>query len=224
MKCVGGIWLPDQESHLVHWMLRDQHARYVNGRLTYQYHKLEAAMRWCRNFRVAVDVGAHVGLWSMHLVKSFRCVHAFEPVSEHRECFHANIPEFESLNLYNGLHACALGDREGMVSIHTAPTSSGDSWVDGDGDIPMVCLDSLCLQDVDFIKIDVEGYELQVVQGAVETIKRCRPCMVVEQKQKNLKAHFGVTGTPAVDLLRDLGAHLREMISGDYILSFDEAG
>jgi FkbM family methyltransferase len=118
------------------------------------------------------------------------------------------------------LHPCALGEMESMVSIYTAPTSSGDSWVDGVGDIPMKRLDDFGLQDVDFIKLDCEGFELFALRGGEEMLKRCRPCVIVEQKPGRAQK-FGLRETEAVDYLRGLGAHLRTVISGDYVVSWD---
>ena len=84
----------------------------------------------------------------------------------------------------------------------------------------MVTLDSFDLQDVDFIKLDCEGYELFALRGAEETLKRCRPCVIVEQKP-NRAQRFGLPQTGAVDYLQSLGAKLRAKMAGDYILSFD---
>ncbi len=122
----------------------------------------------------------------------------------------------------SGVHlfSCALGDHEGAVSIRTNPTSSGDSVVNGDGDIPMRTLDSFGFEGVDFIKIDCEGYELFVIRGAEETIKRCKPIMVVEQKGHGMK-HFGIGKEDAVDLLKSWGMRpMRAPMSGDHILGW----
>lgn len=213
MKNIGGVWLPDHEEHLVGWMT--QRNQVVDGRLTYQYHKLEAALAWVKAWRTAVDVGAHCGLWSMHLVKRFERVHAFEPVAAHRECFEANVPQPNAL-----LYACALGETVGKVRIQTSAQSSGDSWVGGEGDIPLRRLDEYDLQDLDFVKLDCEGYELFALRGAEETLKRCRPCVIVEQKPGRAQK-FGLAETGAVDYLQGLGAVLRQAIAGDYILSWD---
>lgn len=221
-----GVWLPDGETHLTGWM--DKAGELVDGKGSYQIKKLRAALSYCNSFRTAVDIGAHCGLWSMQLDKHFYTVHAFEPVAAHRECFKKNMKTVELRDHdetmedseWLRLHACALGDHEGMVKITTAPTSSGDSRVDGDGEIPMHTLDSFNLHDVDFIKIDTEGYELFVIRGAEETIKRCRPIMVVEQKGHGMK-YFGFRQEEAVELLYSWGMRsLRPPMSGDWILGW----
>lgn len=206
-----GLWLPKGETHLIEWM--EKVNAVIDGKPTYQHHKLQAALKWVKQFRTAVDVGGHCGLWSMHLVKRFASVHAFEPVAAHRACFERNVSGAM-------LYPCALGEQERMVSIHTSAGSSGDSWVSGDGDIPMRRLDDFDLQDVDFIKLDCEGYELPALKGGEQTLIRCRPTIIVEQKPGRAQK-FGFDEIGAVDYLRGLGAHLRGVMSGDYILSWD---
>lgn len=217
---VGGVWLPQGETHLADLMRKI--GRTVDGKLTYQYNKLEQALKWVKDFRVAVDVGAHVGLWSMHLAKRFSMVHSYEPVAAHRECFLRNCADV-SENIH--LHACALGDKEGSVRIHTAPTSSGDSWVAGEGDIPLRLLDANLekhkVAHVDFIKIDCEGYELFVLRGAERTLRRDKPCIIVEQK-RNHGSRFQIGDTDALTYLKSLGARLRWDYSGDYVFSWDK--
>lgn len=200
------------------WM--EKKNQVVNGKLTYQYSKLEAALKWVRQWRTAVDVGAHCGLWSMHLVKQFNVLHAFEPIAMHRECWVKNVPESQKYPLTIRLHECALGERDGSVSMHWDPANTGDTYVTGEGNIPLAPLDALGLPDVDFIKLDCEGYELFALRGGEKTIKRCRPAIVVEQKPGRAQK-WGLKETEAVDYLRGLGAVLRAEIAGDFILSWD---
>jgi len=218
----GGWFLPDGEAHLPEWMRQTNDL--ADGRQRYQGKKQALALEWCKQFRVAVDVGAHVGLWSYYLAKQFREVHAFEPVAAHRECFLAN-----RIGGNVVLHDCALGETAGSVSMKTSPTSSGDTSVaehsmlakvGGPGDIAMRRLDEFDLQEVDFVKIDCEGYELFVLRGAEDTLKRCKPCVIVEQKPGHAQ-NFGLPETEAVAYLQSLGAVLRKEISGDFILSWD---
>lgn len=216
MKLVDGIWLPDGELHFPQWWNTPRNKEFINGKATYQIRKLREAMRWCKQFNNAVDVGAHVGLWSMHLAEKFDTVYAFEPMRVFRECFGRNVEQENTV-----LYPYSLGNCDADVAMVYDPADSGGTHVGGDGDVKMRTLDSFAFDDVGFIKIDCEGYELQVLQGAVETLKRCRPCVIVEQKPHKLLANFGVKGAPAVDFLRGMGAVLRKEMGGDYIMSFD---
>lgn len=215
MKQFQGWYLPASETHLTEWLSHPKNQVQLNGRLAYQGRKQMAALALCQQFRTAVDVGAHVGFWSYNLAKKFTKVMSFEPVVLHRLCFEANVSA-QNVTLFSR----ALGDRNAMVSMHTAPTSSGDTWVNGPGGIPMDKLDDYNFNDVDFIKLDCEGYELNVLRGAEETLKRCHPAVCVEQKPGKA-THFGLPTIGAVEYLQSLGAKLRKEISGDYFLSWD---
>jgi FkbM family methyltransferase len=210
-----GIWFPDGEKHLPEWMAKN--GELVDGKGTYQIKKWRACIPWIREWRVAVDVGAHVGLWTMQMAKRFENVIAFEPMEHIRACFLRNVTRMDRITLY----PLALGAEAGKVAMHYTPESSGNTHIIAGDSVEMKPLDDYGLEHVDFVKIDCEGAELGVVRGAEETIRRCRPCMIIEQKPHRLGPNFGLTGTPAVDLVRSWGAQLRKAIGGDYIVSWD---
>lgn len=212
MKKLHGWQFPDHELHLPQWMEHPKNQVVLNGRIAYQGRKQLAARQRCKKMRVAVDVGGHIGLWSFNLANWFETVHAFEPVAEHRECFVENVRDANVC-----LHALALGAEPGMVSMATEQGSSGNTTVAGAGDIEMVTLDSFGLREVDFIKIDVEGYEENVLKGARETISECKPVIIVEQK-RDMATRFGLQMLGAVEFLTDMGYKVAEEISGDYIM------
>jgi FkbM family methyltransferase len=204
MKNIRGVWLPDHEQHLLEFATHES--------WSYQKHKLDMAMGFVKNKGLAIDIGGHCGLWSKHLVNIFDEVVAFEPVAEHRECYIKNVKG----DNYT-LHPFALGEKEGSIKIHTTNGSSGDSWVDGEGDIPMKVLDDFNLSP-DFIKIDTEGFEYYILKGAIKTVTTHKPTIIVEQKP-NKGSNFGLDDTKAVELLRSWGYELQKAISGDYILT-----
>ncbi len=101
------------------------------------------------------------------------------------------------------VHDCALSDRDGRVSLSvpmdTRVDRSGCARI-GDLEAPgevmpltidARTLDSFGFDDVDFIKIDVEGHERNVLAGASETIRRCRPTLLVEIEQRHSDEPFG---------------------------------
>jgi FkbM family methyltransferase len=179
MKQVGNVWVPAHETHMAEWMKKRN--VWVDGKLTYQYHKLQAAMPFVKKHDCAVDVGAHVGFWSMHLAKQFKTLHSFEPVALHRDCYIRNVEMHAGVQL----HAKCLGDKPGSVAMHTTQGSSGDTWVD-----------------------------------AEETLRRCKPVVVVEQKH-TFANKYGVGAQDALPFLKGLGATLRKEWSGDFIFSWE---
>lgn len=218
MKQWRGIWFPPEEKHLIDWM--KQVNKVVNGKPAYQYHKYDTALKLCKQRRRAIDVGGNIGLWSMHMTNDFKVVEAFEPVSRYAAIFLKNAPDAF-------LHRVALGEQNGTVAmVKCTPDSCGDTrpWVEGDPldavvemSASLMTLDSYDFDEVDFIKIDCEGFELQVLRGALETIMRNKPVIIIEQKPGHGKS-FGYDDTAGVDYLRALGMKVHCVISGDYVM------
>lgn len=203
---------PDGETHLPKRMAK-RPVR-VDGRLTYQYALYMQGRARCDALRVAVDVGAHVGLFSYWMVRDFREVIAFEPVDAHRDCWLLNVP----VRATDRLHACALGATTGAVRMAAdQPTSSGGTYIAGPGPIPLRTLDSFQLTEVDLLKIDTEGYELEVLRGGVETLTRCHPVCIVEQRPQQVQ-RFKHGQTDAVRYLQRLGAHVTWTDQRDYVM------
>lgn len=206
MKQLNGIWLPDHEEHLKEYANKGPF-----GDWTYQKHKLDAGLKLCKKFDVAVDVGGHCGIWAKEMTKVFGHVHSFEPIKDHRDCYEKN-QKRENWTL----HPYALGACPGKASMKTRAGSSGDSWlVEGDS-VEVRTLDSFNLAP-DFLKIDTEGHELFVLKGAEKTLREHKPAIIVEQKPGHA-GRYGLKDTEAVTWLQGLGYKLAGEISGDYLL------
>jgi FkbM family methyltransferase len=144
--------------------------------------------------RIALDVGANKGVWTYALLQAGCRVHAFEP----------NPKMFGVLNRWAHdraqLHPIALSDTTGEAVLMIPKRVNGYSNQGaslspdtlGDEDFGSVTvetrrLDDCGIADVGFIKIDVEGFELQVLKGAAETLRRDRPNLIVEMEEKHTK-------------------------------------
>jgi FkbM family methyltransferase len=202
-KVVKGIHFPDQEKHLTTF---DEVVK--NG--TYQKEKIDACIKHCKQFRTAIDVGAHIGLWSRHLTDHFNEVHAFEPIKEHRELFEKNVEGNYKLYKY------ALGKKPDFIRMNLDPENTGHTHVDDEG-IPatLIDLDAFEIKNVDFIKIDTEGYELFVLEGGRGIIEENQPLICVEQKFSKY-----TEDKAAVKFLESLGYEVVEVIHRDYIMRF----
>jgi FkbM family methyltransferase len=144
----------------------------------YQSKQRDMSLENLPNKRTALDIGAHVGLWSRDLVKHFDKVIAFEPVIEHIECLKKNVP---AANLE--IIQTTVGEVEGTCDLSFYRENSGMTHRTDGTKYKMITIDSLNLQHVDYIKIDVEGFEHEVLLGALETLQRCRPRIVLEMKR-----------------------------------------
>jgi FkbM family methyltransferase len=211
LKIVRGIHLPDAEEHLVPFV---KTGPLVHGKGTYQLHKYLAALKLVRKHRHAVDVGAHVGLWARIMAHDFAHVTMFEPHPVQVECLAANMADLTNWTH----HGVALGEGDGVVMMEQPDGNSGNTHVGSKGvPVKVRAIDSYGLDDVDFLKIDVEGFEFDVLQGASETIQRCRPVVVIEQKANNAE-RYGRGRWDASNLLKSWGMKDAAVLSGDHIM------
>lgn len=211
----NGVWLPDREEYLKADI--DVSPAFA-GKGTVQFKKFARAFPEIRNWRHAVDIGANCGLWTRVMARCFAHVTCFEPNPETHEVFWLNNPPGDpTCNV--SLYPLVLGMEVGEVRIFTKRRSTAFTRVKDDGDtvVEQHTLDSFNFQEVDFIKIDVEGWEHNVVRGGIETIRRCKPTMIVEQKPNNAELH-GLKQFGAINLLQKMGMRVAAEISGDYIM------
>ncbi|MBF7728938.1 FkbM family methyltransferase [Pseudomonas sp. N040] len=143
----------------------------------------------CNPDATAVDIGANIGLTTLALsaICSEGSVLAIEPVPVTFTLLDSNLATagVQNVSTFN----VALGAAEGSVSMYVDASNLATSFVVGidagaGHEIPMTSLDSLVsrqqLQRLDFIKIDVEGCELEVLKGAQETLARFQPIVMLE--------------------------------------------
>lgn len=163
------------------------------------------------NARTIIDVGANIGTNTIEYGTWAKEVISFEPTPELYKQLKRNIDlnktnndkvrwdENTSMNLSANInvHQVAVGEKRKQVYIKTFSNNKGKNHVTTEESTDTVLvdvypLDDFKLNDVDVIKIDVEGYELFVLQGAEQTIMKYRPVIQTELHQGLFKRQ-GIT-------------------------------
>jgi FkbM family methyltransferase len=214
MKQSHGFWFPDYDDHFPRMLEKSLRK---DGVTRYQYRARDAAVAVCDQKRICIDIGANVGLWSCDLVKSFDHVIAFEPVTEFIECFKKNVTGSNYT-----MHQMALGRTESFIEMNIVQGNTGHTHIDqssiGRGTIPLKTLDSFNLTNVDMIKIDVEGFEGEILAGAMKTIEQNKPVLVIEQQKHEYQNDMNET--PAIKILQDWGYQVVEQFNKDWVLKW----
>lgn len=203
----GGWWLPKGDTYFAQFFAGPPPK--LNG---FQREHLQEAFKYVQRWGVAIDVGAHVGFWTWDMAQRFGRVYAFEAAPDTYDCLVKNILECTNVTTAQ----FAVGAVNGRCLIQEdKPGNTGSRWVApaeyGDC-VPMIPLDSLNFEAVDLLKIDVEGFELQVLQGARRLIEAFRPVIIMECDKK-FEHRYGVAHGTAEQILRAAGykevAHMR---------------
>ena len=140
------------------------------------------AMPYVKQFRTYIDIGAHDGDTCIEFVNTFQRVYAFEPNPESIQLIPDTIKKFpfalgnkrEELVLTipdNGYN----DNRHGSIVRHVSGLKQYS--------VSVRTLDGFEFKEVDLIKIDVEGMELQVLEGAIHTIQKWKPVVLFENKR-----------------------------------------
>ena len=152
--------------------------------------EMKYVLRIIKRKRKFIDIGANVGIYTYFFANKFNSVEAFEPISE----ITYRINYLKSKNIK--VHPVALSDNPGLLEFHIPkikgkiePSLASLEKKDGLIEIRKVNvkqLDTYNFNDVDLIKIDVEGHEYQTILGAKSTLLSSRPLLIIEIEQRHI--------------------------------------
>ena len=187
---VNGFWVPGNDIHLEDWK---------SGKPFTQNKCLLGFIDYCRKenkkFNHILDIGAWVGTWSMAMNEFCGRVVAFEPDKLHYECLVKNVSEDVET------HQLAVGSEQKMISLSQSDFTQ-ERRVISDGTIPMVTVDSMAIDDIDMIKIDVEGYEMEVLKGATKSLRNTQYLMI---ELNNNTKKYGSNNIEVEEYIQSLG-------------------
>lgn len=167
---------------------------------------------------VFVDVGASFGLFSSVIANNTAAeVHSFEPLSLNTS--------FQQLNqeLFGygfSINRKAVSDSKGKTELVLSVNSHGQNFISDSADsdqekiqtVEKTLLDEE-LEQIDYIKIDVEGAELRVLQGAENLIERCKPIILLELHRPDMLDRFNSSGTEVKEFLESKGYEMPHKLS-----------
>jgi FkbM family methyltransferase len=132
-----------------------------------------------------IDIGANIGIFARPSAELFERVICFEPVFKNFEVLQKNLENYDNVELHN----LGLGDKDQIVTFELQTLKCGHTkqveefvpnpeFEKHTGEL--TTLDRFDFQSVDWIKIDVEGFENAVLEGSRDTIQRNRPWLLLE--------------------------------------------
>ena len=195
--------MPNENSY---WVLYGQHTEptYLEDAGNGQQAQRDASLKYVKQWRVCLDIGSNIGQWTRPLAKRFQSVVCFEPNPNFRECFEKNIQEKNVL-----LWPYGLSNKE-----HKAKQDFNSTVLhEEDGDIDCRTLDSFGLTNIDFVKIDVDGFEIPLLNGARETLSKNDPVINIEMK-RDKRTDVVVK---CESILKDLGYKFQKRTKSDEV-------
>lgn len=166
---------------------------------------------------VVIDAGANIGCYSYGFLKQVSKdgkVYCFEPSNESYECLSHNLSNYPNVILSNK----ALSDKVEYCNIIRESNNVGMNFCDfvKSGEIQTTTIDSLELERLNFIKIDVEGCELKVLQGGLKTILKHKPVMLIEINDHTFKKQ-GINRMDVFALLNAMNYSISNIYQGQSI-------
>lgn len=179
----------------------------------YERFETKVVQRFLKPGQVFVDVGAHIGYYSVlaaEIVGPMGIVHAFEPAPENIKLLKLNVAGFGNVVR---IHPCAVSDHVGCTNLYLSEENSGDHRLYEMADrksvnVDIVNLDSIDEfknKSIDFIKIDVQGEECRVLRGGQELLRQSPDVIgLIELSPEHLRL-AGSSPKELLSILAELG-------------------
>jgi len=153
---------------------------------------------------VFIDVGAHIGVHSFRIARLFPKVKVVS-IEPNPMAFEALILGIKVNDLHNvNALNLALSDIDGEVTLHVKLINAASSIIESQSSFKSIkvnairldtLIETLKLNRVDVIKVDVEGAELEVLRGAINTLKNYKPKIIAEVRKRNMELFLSTIST-----------------------------
>lgn len=195
-----GIFVMVDDTHLSRWVERDGRLDNAHGAIAKFAHLIPEG-------GTVIDIGTCIGdhtITYAHMVGPEGTVLGFEANPDAAECCSLNLAGYPNTHIYN----CGIAEDYGVAGIYVAPNVGASLLLKEGREVMLYPLDHWTkeLTRCDFIKVDIEGFEARMLDGAKETIKRFTPHMLMEVNEGSL-INQGFTPEDIFSRLRALDYH-----------------
>lgn len=176
IKLTNGWHVPEGDTKMTRHIETD----ITPGQAEYEHKQRTTILKHIPEKNTFVDVGANVGVWSITLAKYFKHVVSYEPSVRNVECLKKNVQGRTEIR------NTALSDFNGESDFHDEIKNCGNSklWNENKSTqtykVKVRKLDDENIENCSLIKMDVQGYEWQVIQGAQKLIETQQPWIAFE--------------------------------------------
>lgn len=176
----------------------------------------KTVLPYVENKGIMVQAGGNCGFILSTFVDHFDFVYTFEPDATNFYCLSQNVT---AENVFK-MQAC-LGESNGTTRVQhlvreDRPHDTGGVHVAGEGYLPLIAIDSLNLPGCDLLQLDVEGFELKALKGAINTIIKYKPVLCIELCEKWLN-RYNDNSAEVIRFIEDLGYALATTEGVDHI-------
>jgi FkbM family methyltransferase len=195
------------------WQVPDIDECCINALLV-ELPDLNVSYTHMNQFRTVIQAGGNIGVYPATMAGQFERVITVEPDLTNYQALLLNVAGHANIEH----HWAAFGDKIGTASVdHPYPENIGAHQLKAGNDVRVLTIDSFCVDNCDFIQLDIEGYEHLALLGAERTIKKT--CPVITLELKGLGLRYGYSDEDTINLLQDWGYEIVGRVNRDVIFA-----
>jgi FkbM family methyltransferase len=195
------------------WQVPDIDECCINALLV-ELPDLNVSYTHLNQFRTVIQGGGNIGVYPATMAGQFERVITVEPDLTNYQALLLNVAGHVNIEH----HWAAFGDKIGTASVdHPYPENIGAHQLKAGSDVRVLTIDSFCVDNCDFIQLDIEGYEYLALLGAERTIKKTHPVITLELKGLGLR--YGYSDEDTISLLDSWGYEIVGRVNRDVIFA-----
>jgi FkbM family methyltransferase len=214
----------DKYKILGRWMyIDDKDSIQLTKNGLYNHEQTQIIKKLVKKKHIVLDIGAHIGYFTLIMAQQAKQVYAFEPEIRNFEILKKNIElnKIENVKLYN----VAVAENKGNTTLHLCEMNRGmhriypSHWCnDGTAKVETVKIDDM-IKEADFIKMDIEGAELGALKGMKKLLKKCDSTVIMEFHPQSI-TEYGANPRDIYDLMASLGYDIKLSLTDS--ISFEQ--